>query len=384
MKIVHICLSGPYTDDTNYQENILSKYHKLLGNEVTVIASNWAWSSEGYKIPVECRSYQTAEGVKVIRIPVAKGTIDTRLRRFPGMIELVRKEMPDILFIHDCQYLDIIKLASFACKTPSVRVYVDNHADFSNSATNWISKNILHKILWRHCARKIEPYTTKFFGVLPARVEFLVNMYGIPKEKVELLVMGADDDVVEEVRKKNIRNQIRRKYSIDNKTILLVTGGKINHFRPEMLNLLEVVAEINDPHVKILFFGNVSDEYSERFQRVCLHKNIINAGWLSSRDTYGYMDAGDLIIFPGLHSVLWEQAVGMGKACMFRKITGFDHVNKGKNCIMLSDISFDGLRKEIMDVLIGKNIENMTKNAEKSAILFSYREIAKRSIYTQI
>ena len=41
MKIVHICLAGPFTDGWNYQDNMISKYHKKMGFDVTVIASQW-------------------------------------------------------------------------------------------------------------------------------------------------------------------------------------------------------------------------------------------------------------------------------------------------------------------------------------------------------
>jgi 1,2-diacylglycerol 3-alpha-glucosyltransferase len=117
---------------------------------------------------------------------------------------------PDIIFTHGCQFLDIKHIARYAKLHPKVKVYVDNHSDFSNSARNFLSKNILHKIIWRYCANLIEPYTTKFYGVLPARVDFLKNIYKIPRDKVELLVMGADDEKVEEASKPNVRLQIRK------------------------------------------------------------------------------------------------------------------------------------------------------------------------------
>lgn len=56
--------------------------------------------------------------------------------------------------------------------------------------------------------KKIEPYVKKFYGVLPARVDFLIDVYNLPKEKCELLVMGADDDLV----KKNEKPEIRKKF----------------------------------------------------------------------------------------------------------------------------------------------------------------------------
>ena len=39
MKILHICLTGIFTEGFSYQENMLVKYHRLAGYEVEVAAS---------------------------------------------------------------------------------------------------------------------------------------------------------------------------------------------------------------------------------------------------------------------------------------------------------------------------------------------------------
>ena len=92
-------------------------------------------------------------------------------------------------------FLDICRLAKYVKAHPNIRVYVDNHADYSNSAQGWISEHILHRIIWKYCAHRIEPYTSVFWGVMPARVDFLINLYDLPKDKCKLLVMGADDEL---------------------------------------------------------------------------------------------------------------------------------------------------------------------------------------------
>ena len=63
-------------------------------------------------------------------------------------------------------------------------------------------------------AQVINPYVTTFYGVLPARVDFLKDVYGLPKNKVEILVMGADDKQVERVEKERIREKIRGQYKV--------------------------------------------------------------------------------------------------------------------------------------------------------------------------
>lgn len=43
MKILHMCVTGPYTDRFNYQENMLTKYQVKKVHNVYVIASKWEW-----------------------------------------------------------------------------------------------------------------------------------------------------------------------------------------------------------------------------------------------------------------------------------------------------------------------------------------------------
>lgn len=108
-------------------------------------------------------------------------------------------------------------------------MYVDNHADFSNSATNWLSKYILHGLIWRKCAYLIEPYTEKFYGVLPSRVDFLRGVYKLPEEKIELLLMGVDDEKLVKLQNKDVRKEIREKHNIQQEDFLIITGGKVDN-----------------------------------------------------------------------------------------------------------------------------------------------------------
>lgn len=122
MKIVHTCLCGAMTDGLTYQENIMTKYHRRMGLEVTIIASQYEWSKAGKKVLTDRTNYRNNDDVKVIRIPVRRGTVDSRLKVYPDLYKTVEAEQPDILFIHSCQFLDMITLACYAKKHPDVRV----------------------------------------------------------------------------------------------------------------------------------------------------------------------------------------------------------------------------------------------------------------------
>ena len=225
MKIVHTCLCGPMTDGLNYQENVLTKYHRRMGFEVTIIASQYEWNHEGKMAFTDRSDYRNSDDVKVIRLPVKRGTVNSRMKVYPALYKTIEAEQPDILFIHNCQFPDILTLAHYAKKHPDVRVYVDNHVDYSNGVHGWLSKNILHKGLWRFCVHQIEPYVTRFYGVLPTRVDILKELYALPAEKCRLLVMGGDDEMVQRAAQPEVRSRIRAQYGIAEDDFLIMTGG---------------------------------------------------------------------------------------------------------------------------------------------------------------
>lgn len=382
MIICHLCLNGPYNDGWNYQENILPKYHAKAGHTVFQLVTPYMWYKTQIIESTE-KEYVNKNGVHIIRLQAKKGIIGgTRFNRYPEVLNKLEEICPDILFIHDVQCLDMITVSKYLKAHKKCITYVDNHSDFSNSARNWISKNIVHGIIWRMMAHIINPYVTKFYGVLPARVDFLINMYKLPKEKVELLVMGADDDLVEEAIKKNARKIIRKKYDISDDVFLVMTGGKINSYRPETLDLMQAVRECQLKNVKLLIFGIVEESLKEEFNKLSDSPQIIYIGWVDSEETYNIMAAADLIVFPGLHSVMWEQAVGMGIPCIFRDIKGFRHVDVGGNAIFISDITSKTLKNRIEEIASNEKMYKKMKSVavDNGMSYFSYKEIAKKSI----
>ncbi len=385
MKILHLCLGNFYIDKHSYQENMLPKYHKLMGHEVSIIASLFTFdeNGKGTYLPVES-SYINEHGIRVHRIDYKNflKPLQRLFRRYNCTYNLITKEMPDIIFIHNCQFCDIKQVVRFVKNNPNVKVYVDNHADFSNSASNWLSKNFLHKVIWRHCAHLIEPFTTKFYGVLPARVEFLKNIYKLPEDKVELLVLGADDEKVVEAKNERSRSTIRDKYKIKPNDFLIMTGGKIDAAKKQTLLLMKAVKNIDREDVKLIVFGSVIEELKEELNSLCDNMKIQYIGWIQAEDSYKYFSAANLAVFPGRHSVFWEQVVGLGIPMIVKYWDGTAHVDIGGNCRFLYKDSVAEIADIIYDLIDHPHVyQEMKKmSSEKGMKVFSYYQIAKRSI----
>ena len=381
MKIVHICLCGAMTDGFNYQENVITKYHKKVGNDVTIIASQWIWNSDGKLKRTYKTDYINEDGVKMVRLSIKHGTVNSRLKTYPDLYGAVEKERPDILFIHDCQFLDIRKLALYAKRHPNVKVYVDNHVDYSNGAHGWFSRNLLHKGLWRFCVKKIEPYVTKFYGVLPARVDFLKEMYDLPANKCELLVMGADDELVEKAANPKIMKETRISLGIHGNDFLIITGGKIDEWKTQTLLLMEAIQNISAERVRLIVFGSVSDNLKEKVNALVDDVKIQYVGWLSSEESYNLFGAADLVVFPGRHSVYWEQVAGQGIPMIVKDWPGTHHIDLGGNVLFLEQDKAQEIQGKIQELLDSPSkYELMKYNAQKKRMRFSYRDIAKRSI----
>ena len=265
---------------------------------------------------------------------------------------------------------------------PSVRVYVDNHADFSNSGTNFLSKNILHKMLWRHSANIINPYTTMFYGVLPARVDWLVNMYKLPREKCKLLVMGADDDQVTEAYENDWRSKIRGQYGIDEDDFLIMTGGKIDAWKIQTLMLMKAIKNIKYSKIKLIVFGSVTPELKDKVDALSDGKKVQYIGWVKSEDSYHYWASADLAVFPGRHSVFWEQVAGMGIPMICKYWEGTTHIDCGGNVKFLKEDSVEEIQRVIQSILDNPyQYKRMLHVAQVNGKeIFSYMDIAKRSI----
>lgn len=382
MKILHVCLSVEYSDNYSYQENLLPIYHKKQGYEVFILASLRRFNENGKMIFLDKESkYKTNEGIQVSRVKYRKPIkLNKIFRKYHDVNKILKEIHPDIVFIHGMQFADIMKFIKYKIHNENVKLFVDGHTDFINSGTNWLSKNILHKIIWRYYAKKIEPYVERFWGVTPLRCDFFKQTYKIGAEKIDLLVMGADEDKIHFEEQDKIRAHIRAQLDISQNNFVLITGGKIDR-RKNIHLLMKAFEEINRDNVVLLVFGTPSPDMTREIEELSKYKNIRNIGWIDSTKAYDYYLASDLAVFPGTHSVLWEQAAGCGLPCILKYWKGMDHININNNCIFLMEDSVEEIKKALLQVIDDKNtFSRLKKLAHDARGYFSYNQIARRSI----
>lgn len=379
MRILHCCLACFYIDNYSYQENILPRYHKLMGHEVKIVASTESFDKNGLITYVEPKRYTNEDGIEVVRLPYVKYLPDKvvkKLRRYKGLWEELLDFEPEFIFIHDIQFLDIDIIRKYA-KTHEVKIVADCHADFSNSARNFISKYILHGLIYKHCAQLIEPYVTKFYGVLPARVDFLKNVYKLPAKKVDLLVMGSEDVKAEEAMNPERISRNRVKYGVAPSDFVIVFGGKIDKHKTQVLMLMDAVNTMEDKNVKLLVFGSIIPDLKKAVEDRCSDR-VKYIGWATSDQSYDYFGMADVVCFPGRHSVYWEQVAGMGIPLIVKRWDGTTHVNVGGNVLFLETDNVDEIKNAISKVQ--ESYDTFKKAAVRGKDTFMYSKIAERCL----
>lgn len=378
MKIVHLCLSCFFIDNYSYQENLLPKYHVKMGHDVTVIASLVSFNKEGRSCLLEgYQEYDDKNGFHVVRLPYRKPfALNKILRKYDGLSDVLQKEKPDIIFSHGIQFADISVVDRYLCAHPNVKLYADNHGDYVNSAKNFLSKNILHPIIWRHYAKRIERQIVKCYGVTPMRCRFLKEMYHLNSSLVEFLPMGVDDEAIPKDRIK-VKYDIRGELDIPKDALVVFTGGKIDK-RKNTHVLIDAINLIKNNKVHLILCGVLTPEMEYLMNDIHKNKNIHYLGWCNSERVMSCMVASDLACFPGTHSTLWEQFVGVGLPSIFKKWDEMEHVNVNDNCIFVSGNDSNEIADAIKKILSNYNV--YLNRSQLAGNVFRYSQIAKKAI----
>lgn len=382
MKIVHIAANAPYNDYWGYQDNLLPKYHKKLGHDVTLIVTNTIHKG-GKIVETDCSDYVLNDGVRVIRLRKKKypHRVITGLCSKLEVFEYLKTIRPDFIFYHGLLSTTIFDVIKYKKKiNPDCVIVQDNHLDYNIGCKCCTGVRKRSKRAFRrYINRKSIPYVAKVYGVTPWRKTYAEDYFRIPNDKTDVLIMGADDEKIDFEHRNEIRSKIRNEHGIADGDFLIVTGGKIDK-RKEIHHLMEACG--GDSGVKLMIFGQVNDDIKEEFERLLSENdNIIYIGWINSDRVYDYFFAADLVFFPGQHSVLWEQACAAKVPCVFEKWEGMEHVDNGGNSDFVTPITAESIKQKISELKFTDKYYKMKAVAESEATdIYLYSKIAEKSL----
>lgn len=379
MKIIHIAPSAPYNEGWSYQENILPKYQARLGYDVSLIVTNREHKN-GRIEETFCTEGITKDGFRVIRketqriLPLILRGALSRIDVYDTLV----KERPDFIFYHGLVSTTIFDVCRYKREIkPDCVIVQDNHLDYNIGFNPKSWKSSVLKVIYSSIFNMTKKYVAKVYGVTPWRAEYAQKFFGVPANMTDVLIMGADDEKINFTRREEIRTSIRNQHGITDNDFLIVTGAKIDA-RKKIHLLMEAVNQMEG--VKLLVFGNVLDDIKEEFEKQ-LSDKVQWVGFILSDDAYNYFFAADLVVFPGQHSVLWEQACACKVPCVFARWPGMEHVNNGGNAAFLDDVSVEGIKHCITDLMWTDAYHTMKAIAESDKTdIYLYSNIAKKSL----
>lgn len=314
MRIVHIDLTGPFTEGMHYQENILSEINVSDGHEVYFIAAACAWKdNQIIRVPEERK--RLASGVRLIRMPYVKivcSLVTDKLRLVKALPQILERIKPDIIMMHGFQTVSVLPLIRYVKKADNVKLAVDTHTDALNSAQNVLSRIFLHKILYTWLGKRILKYTDKIWCISRDVMLFTEKMNQIPAERLEYYPLGGQ--IFEGEKYQEIRNRIRAKHGMFPDDIILMHSGKMGKDK-KTLDILAAFEKVKDCRLKLFIVGTMDRDVREGFDRLTDDDTRVQyVGWKSGDELQEYLCASDVYVQPGTQSATMQNAACCGCA----------------------------------------------------------------------
>lgn len=297
MKILHIM--NWFWEGVGYQENHLPFQQTRFGNKVQLICSK---DYPNYRKFVKDKNrdvnydYQT---LTIKRLDSLSIRSVTEQNWFLGLQKEINNFAPDIVHLHHIWDLPTIQFLLFSFRDKKIKVFVDSHIDNGNFDCKKFYKRTYY---FGFIKKVIVPLMLKrgftFIAVNPYAQYCLNSYFGIPQDKIKLLLLGVDDEKI--FFSREARKQIREKYNIDEKNLVFAFSGVFERSKSlfDLINAFKILAK-KYPHISLLMIGQGILPKDEEFQSLQKKGRIILSGWQLKDELYRWYSVADIGVMPG-------------------------------------------------------------------------------------
>ncbi len=378
MKILHCCLSCFYIDNFNYQENVLPRINKEDGHEVLILASTESMQNTGKLIYLESGEYVNNDGIKVIRVPFQSFlplAVMKKVRAYKGVLKHINDFKPDVILFHGASAYEIINVARYKKKHPEIKLYVDSHGYFVNTARSFLSKQILHKCIYRSCLHKALPLIDKILCISIESMDFVHDLYKISNDKLEIYPLGGI--IYEGDKYLETRTKLRNKMQLREDDVLFVHSGKMDPYK-RTADLLNAFTKVASKKFRLILIGDIP----ENMQNVLMpliksDLRIQFLGWVSSDKLMDYLCAADMYVQPGSQSVTMQNAICCGCPVMLYPHKSHEiYLKENGFFVQTIDDMTDAFKTIAADPGILKDMQKATYKVAHE--LLDYKKLASR------
>jgi len=309
MKIAHLCLSCFYIDGRSYQENELVRQHILDGHEVLVLASTETHDQNGEIAYIDPCVYIGQEGSSVIRLPYRgwPARVARKLRIHSGVYDILTKFQPDAILFHGACGWEAVTVARYVRDNPGTKFYIDSHEDWNNSARNWLSRELLHKIYYRYCLSRALDVVGGILCVSMEIMDFVKTVYKVPTNKLEYFPLGGHPVPMDEYVLR--RSRARDSLGIAETDILFIQSGKQTS-RKKLIDSLRAFLKIKPSNAKFIIAGTLHADIVEEAQiLIASDSDVTFLGWKNVEDLTDLLCGADVYLQPGTQSVTMQHGL---------------------------------------------------------------------------
>lgn len=247
--------------DAGYQVNILSKYLRKFGHQVTIVTSEMDGMPDSLtsffgkdNIEERDRAYEEQYGVKIVRLPL-KRYISGRSIYKESLVKVVRSLHPDLLFAHGNDTLSAMTALWFRKKI-GCPLISDNHMCLI------ASQNPLAGLFRRFYRAVFTPIIKKehIYVVSTGADRYAVNQLGVPPELSPMISFGSDLMLFHPDAQ--AKSEFRKRHGISEDAFVVLYAGKMDEGKGGQL-----LADLTCEHLQTqreavyVIIGNTVGEY---------------------------------------------------------------------------------------------------------------------------
>lgn len=386
MKILHIHLNGPFTENWSYQENHLSDEHQRMGNQVTIIANCDTYNDKGVIVETNQVDKILDSGVRLIRIIKHKSIFKklNKLLKPYKIYRLIDSIKPDFIVHHgligSIAAFDVLKYIKK--NSHKAKLVADIHEDHFVGLKATTLKLRFIRMIRRKLNAKFLKFVDSVFFINYGCKQYAIDYYKVPDRKLKLLPLGSDYHLISNLEYSNAGETLKNELCFNNE-IIICHGGKLD-IKKRTLELIEATILLHKEfnNIRLVIFGPLLDDIRTRFfDYKGSHSFISYLGTLDTPNFYKLFLAADISVFPGTDSALWQQAISCGNALVLTKEYYSDFLDFGGNIEIIDSFSPNDIYLGLKSIISNKKYIIMKSIAKSNAKqVFSYEELAKRML----
>lgn len=379
LKIIHCCFGSVFTDGCAYQDNFLSELHHSAGHDVLIVTNRMIYA-DGVLDIAPAGEFTTASGLRVMRLCGSfsrEAPVKDKIRAFPDFKGILEAFAPDIIFFHGLASRELLTAADYRRRHPETSLMADSHAAEYNSATNPLSKYVLHKGLYRSWYMRCRKYIDRLFSIGYFETRYLIELLGAAESDIESLPLGGI--MVSREDRAATRARICAEHGFCGDEILFLHSGKLDALK-RTRELLAAFSGIPDKRFRLFIAGFVPDDLSPILNSaIAADDRIIYLGWKNSSVLSQYMCAADMYLQPGSTSASLQTALCCGTPALIASHDTYTHLFGDSNAVAYISTQED-IAAVLADISSGSRSLSEMRDAAYSfaKAQLDYREQAER------